>query len=319
MKETYTTSRLHLRKLTPVDAPFILELVNTAGWLKFIGDRNIHSLEDALNYIERINSNPNIKYRVTVLNDTGNAIGLVTFIKREYLDHPDIGFAFLPAFGKQGYATEASQVVLNDLLQQGIYTTILATTIPGNSASVHLLKKLGLRFSRQINYEGTDLHVYSIDKSPAGKIHLRRTSSDDADFQQLVALLDADLRERDGDDHAFYAQFNKIATIRHAVVCLVDEKPVGCGAFREFESGKVEIKRMYVMPEQRCKGIAGKILHELENWAAELGYQQFVLETGKNQPEAIHLYQKSGYTLIPNYGQYENIESSVCMAKTLTK
>jgi len=147
--------------------------------------------------------------------------------------------------------------------------------------------------------------------------HFIRTDSDNPDFQSLVVLLDADLRERDGDEHAFYAQFNKIATIRNAIICYVDDKAIGCGAFKEYDQSKVEIKRMFVLPEYRGHGIAMKILNELELWAAELNYHEYVLETGKKQPEAIRLYQKAGYAIIPNYGQYAGIENSVCMMKTI--
>jgi len=144
-----------------------------------------------------------------------------------------------------------------------------------------------------------------------------RTDSDNKDFQTLVILLDADLAKRDGDEHAFYAQFNKIATIRNAIVCYVDDKAIGCGAFREYDKSKVEIKRMFVLPQYRGHGIAMKILKELELWAAELNYQQYILETGKKQPEAIRLYQKAGYVVIPGYGQYLHVENSICMMKTV--
>lgn len=145
-----------------------------------------------------------------------------------------------------------------------------------------------------------------------------RTDSDNADFQALVALLDADLAIRDGDEHAFYAQFNKTSMIRNAMVCYVDDKPVGCGAFKKYDNEKAEIKRMFVLPEYRGRGIALNILKELELWAIEENYVACVLETGKNQPEAIHLYQKkAGYSAIPNYGQYVGIENSVCMMKKL--
>ena len=144
-----------------------------------------------------------------------------------------------------------------------------------------------------------------------------RTVSENEDFQTLVALLDADLARRDGDEHAFYAQFNKIATIRNAIVCYVDDKAIGCGAFREYDESKVEIKRMFVLPQYRGHGIALKILNELELWAAEFNYRGYILETGKKQPEAIRLYQKAGYSMIPGYGQYLNVENSVCMMKTV--
>ncbi len=144
---------------------------------------------------------------------------------------------------------------------------------------------------------------------------IKRTTSNDADFQQLVAHLDKYLSIMDGDEHAFYAQYNKIDSLKNAVVCYEDETAIGCGAFKEFKYKTVEIKRMFVQPEFRGKGIAGLILKELENWAAEQNYTEAVLETGKKQTDALHLYQKSGYVLIPNYGQYENVENSVCMKK----
>ncbi len=148
-------------------------------------------------------------------------------------------------------------------------------------------------------------------------ITLKRTNSDDLDFVNLVALLDKDLAIRDGEDHSFYNQFNKIDKIKHVVVFYENDVAVGCGAFREKESDSVEIKRMYVHPDHRKKGIASQVLTELERWAAEIKYPYTVLETGKKQPEAIALYQKSGYTIIPNYPPYENMDNSVCMKKTL--
>lgn len=144
-----------------------------------------------------------------------------------------------------------------------------------------------------------------------------RTTSENPDFRTLVQLLDQDLAERDGAEHGFYAQFNKINLIRHAVVAYRDEVAVGCGAFKEFEFGTVEIKRMYVQPECRQQGLARAVLSELEQWAAELGYSTAVLETGKRQPEAIALYQRSGYNFTPNYGQYMGVDNSVCLRKAI--
>ncbi|MBF4516151.1 GNAT family N-acetyltransferase [Flavobacterium sp. ANB] len=146
---------------------------------------------------------------------------------------------------------------------------------------------------------------------------LKRTNSDDIDFINLVALLDQDLKIRDGEEHTFYNQFNKIDKIKHVIVFYDNDIAVGCGAFREKEKDAVEIKRMYVHPDYRKKGIASQILAALELWAAESNYPYTVLETGKKQPEAIALYQKSGYEIIPNYPPYENVENSVCMKKTL--
>lgn len=144
-----------------------------------------------------------------------------------------------------------------------------------------------------------------------------RTDSDNKDFISLVRLLDADLAIRDGADHNFYAQFNKIDKIKHAVVAYDDEVAVGCGAIKEYSPQSMEVKRMYTSPEARGKGVASLVLNELENWTGELGYKSNVLETGKKQPEAIALYEKKGYLRIPNYGQYAGIENSLCFEKKL--
>jgi putative acetyltransferase len=146
---------------------------------------------------------------------------------------------------------------------------------------------------------------------------VKKTNSENLDFQKLVVELDKDLAIRDGEEHSFYAQFNKIAAIKYAVVIYENEIPIGCGAIKEFEEGVMEVKRMFVLPNMRGKGIASIVLAELENWAKELGYRKCVLETGKMQPEAISLYKKNGYIIIKNYGQYENVENSVCFEKVL--
>lgn len=148
-------------------------------------------------------------------------------------------------------------------------------------------------------------------------VELIRTDSNSPDFIELVRHLDADLAERDGDDHSFYAQFNKVDKIKHVIVAYDSGKPVGCGTIKEFTSSTMEVKRMYTLPESRGKGIASRILRELELWAAELSCDKCILETGKKQPEAIKLYQKNGYRLIPNYGQYAGIENSVCFEKAI--
>lgn len=149
-------------------------------------------------------------------------------------------------------------------------------------------------------------------------ITLQRTTSDNDAFRALVVELDRELAIRDGDDHAFYAQYNKIDMIRHVVVAFDGETAVGCGAIKKFdESDAVEVKRMYVPEARRGERIAAKVLDELEKWARELGFGRTVLETGLKQPEAIALYTRSGYGKIPNYGQYIGMDNSVCFEKKL--
>ncbi|MBO0933406.1 GNAT family N-acetyltransferase [Fibrella aquatilis] len=148
---------------------------------------------------------------------------------------------------------------------------------------------------------------------------LTRTSSENAHFQQLVAKLDAYLAEINGDDHAFYNQFNSIAALQHAVVAYDDGNiPVGCGALKQVDPESVEIKRMYVDPAERGRGVGGALLAELEAWASELGFRVCVLETSVKLPAAVHLYTKHGYQRTPNYGQYIGMPDSVCFRKYLT-
>ena len=146
-------------------------------------------------------------------------------------------------------------------------------------------------------------------------IRLLRTNSENKDFIELVRKLDADLAERDGKDHLFYAQFNKIDKIKFSVVAYQNSQPVGCGAMKDYDVAAMEIKRMYVIPESRGRGIASEILSALENWASELSFNRCLLETGKRQPEAIQLYSKNGYNPVQNYGQYIGVENSVCFEK----
>ena len=103
-------------------------------------------------------------------------------------------------------------------------------------------------------------------------IHCIRTNSYDSHFKSLVKELDADLAIRDGDEHAFYAQFNKIQSIRHVIVAYHKDIAVGCGAIKVYNSDSLEIKRMYVLEAYRGKGIASSILQYLEKWAVELNY-----------------------------------------------
>lgn len=148
-------------------------------------------------------------------------------------------------------------------------------------------------------------------------IRINRTNSEDPDFVQLVKELDAYLAIKDGDEHDFYDQFNKLDSIKHVVVLYKEDEPVACGAIKEYEKGSVEIKRMFVKPEARNKGYASKVLRILELWAKELGYEKCILETGTRQIEAIGLYKRNNYKRIKKYGPYEQMENSLCFEKIL--
>lgn len=148
-------------------------------------------------------------------------------------------------------------------------------------------------------------------------MQILRTTSKNQDFQSLVKKLDAYLAVIDGEDHAFYDQFNRIDALKNCVVIFDDKTAVACGAIKPLDENTMEVKRMFTLPEYRGKSLAVKVLAELELWAKELDYHKTVLETGKKQVEAVALYHKCGYTVIPNYGQYAEIESSICFEKNL--
>ena len=144
-----------------------------------------------------------------------------------------------------------------------------------------------------------------------------RTTSDNQDFKNLILKLDELLQITDGAEHSFFAQFNKVENIKNVVVCYENEKAIGCGAFKVTDNQTVEIKRMFVDPNFRGKGVASIVLKELEIWAKEEHYSVIILETGRKLENAISLYKKSGYSITKNYEQYIGVESSVCFRKDI--
>jgi [ribosomal protein S5]-alanine N-acetyltransferase len=154
--------RVLLRPLEDTDTEFIMALLNTDGWIQNIGQRHIHSVADALAYIRKIQNNPQLAYRVIELRTDRTPIGLVTFIQRDYLDSPDIGFALLPAYERQGYAYEASRCVLDRIAQAGAYREVLGICVESNEPSIRLLERLGLRFREKIEHDDEVLNLYAV-------------------------------------------------------------------------------------------------------------------------------------------------------------
>lgn len=148
-------------------------------------------------------------------------------------------------------------------------------------------------------------------------IKIERTNSENEDFCKLVLELENHLTNADEEAHAECIPYNILESIQLVIVTYNDKIAVGCGAIRKFDQDTVEIKRMFVSENAREKGIGTKILTELETWAKELVYKKSILETGYMLPEAVSLYKKSGYVQIPNYGQYKEMQKSVCFAKDL--
>lgn len=161
------TERLIIAPLSEKDSYFMFELLNTDDWITYIGNRDVHSETEALTYIKNLNqTNKNTTNSIwTVgLKDTNIAIGIITYIKRDYLKFNDIGFAFLPSFYNKGYAYEATKAVLENLAEQNLEKTVFAITLPENTASIKLLKKLGLNFERIIEQDNEKLHLYAASK-----------------------------------------------------------------------------------------------------------------------------------------------------------
>lgn len=162
------TERLVLRWLTGDDAPFILELTNDPDWLRFIGDRGIRTLDDARRYIE---TGPREMYTrlgfglyAVERRDGGPPIGICGLIGRDWLESPDLGFAFLPAYRGMGYAREAAAATLDHARHALGIDRVLAIVSPGNADSIRLLKGLGMRFKRMALPPGasSEVSVYSI-------------------------------------------------------------------------------------------------------------------------------------------------------------
>lgn len=148
-------------------------------------------------------------------------------------------------------------------------------------------------------------------------MELTRTTSNNTDFKKLIIQLDQDVRARYGDLQDEYDKCNIIPFIETVIVVYLDGRPIGCGCFKPFDKNTVEIKRMFVHPDYRGKGISRNVLRSLEEWAGELGFSYSILETALKQPEAIGLYKSAGYKLIDNYGPYVNMPHSICFRKSM--
>ena len=149
-------------------------------------------------------------------------------------------------------------------------------------------------------------------------LKLIKTSSDNPHFVALTKLLDKELLGEYGNEvQSYYDQFNTVTNIKHVIVAYNDDIAVGCGAVKPYDDDTMEVKRMYVKDEFRGQQIAKTILENLQASAKEEGFSYCILETGTKQQLAIALYTKMGYDIIPNYGQYVGMETSICMQKKL--
>jgi RimJ/RimL family protein N-acetyltransferase len=143
------TERLAIRPLAPGDGAFIYELLNTEGWLRFIGNRHLGSSQDAERYIVGMLNRKDIFYNVFSLLPTGQPIGIVTLRLRDGHPHPDLGFAILPAHERRGYTLEASRHYLEALAPHYAGRQIGGIVMPANLGSIRLLERLGFGFQHQ--------------------------------------------------------------------------------------------------------------------------------------------------------------------------
>jgi putative acetyltransferase len=146
---------------------------------------------------------------------------------------------------------------------------------------------------------------------------LQRTTAADPRFAPLVNAIDRELAERYGEVQTVYKPLNLVDDDSPVVLAVDGDAAVACGSFRAYDPTTAEIKRMYVTPAARRRGIASALLGELEAWAREQGFTAAALETGTGQPEAVALYERCGYGHVAQFPPYVGLPLSVCMRKTL--
>lgn len=163
MEIVIETERLILRKFTLEDAPFLLELVNTPAWLQFIGDRNVHTVEESENYLRNGNLKSYAEYGfgfyLVAIKETNEAIGMCGLVKRDSLEDVDIGFAFMPDSIGKGYGYEAASATLDYALNVLKLGRIVAIVDPQNASSIALIKKIGLKYEKMVQISTNDIEL----------------------------------------------------------------------------------------------------------------------------------------------------------------
>jgi RimJ/RimL family protein N-acetyltransferase len=154
------TNRLQLRPIGLDDAAFIMNLINCPGFIRFIGDRNVRTIDQAITYLENMLANPDITYWAIQTKDNQVPVGVVTWVKRDFLPSPDVGYALLPEFEGNGYAFEASQAWLSYHLQAN--KSVLAICQADNLASIKLLLKLNFKLEEIFEKDGHTMHRYKL-------------------------------------------------------------------------------------------------------------------------------------------------------------
>jgi RimJ/RimL family protein N-acetyltransferase len=158
----FETERLVIRPIEIGDASFMLQLLNTEGWIKFIGDRKVHSIEEASVYIQKFVTNPNFHYHTIYLKSNATPIGVLSFLKRDEYEFPDLGFALLPDFERSGFAYEAASAYLNHFKSNSEIKQIIGITKEINIKSIQLLEKLGFSFYSESQKEALSIFMLNL-------------------------------------------------------------------------------------------------------------------------------------------------------------
>ena len=173
------TDRLIIREFKEDDAAFVVELLNTPGWLKYIGDRGVRNIADAEKYIEEkftsSYTNHGFGIYLVLLKEENIPIGMCGFVKREGLEHVDLGFAFLPDYERKGYAYESATSLLEYATRSLQLSPIIAIVTPGNKNSIALLQKLNFEFETLIKFNGEELMLY---KNETGSLNGKKVIAD---------------------------------------------------------------------------------------------------------------------------------------------
>ena len=162
----FETERLILRKPTKGDAAFMLKLLNEPSWLQYIGDRNVHSLEDAEKYLldgsmKSFDTN-GFGFGIVMTKDGSEPIGMCGFAKRDYLEDVDIGFAFFPEYTGKGYGFEVADACMKYGQTVFGFKRIVAITTLNNKPSIKLLGKLGMKVEKTILVDGEEVNLFSV-------------------------------------------------------------------------------------------------------------------------------------------------------------
>lgn len=281
------------------------------------------SLESTKKYLEQ--------KEIEWLENKSYACGIFSKENNEFIGHisvreidwrvpkGELAYFILKEHNGNNYAAEALTAFKNWCFATKKFNRLFMKIAEENAASIKVAERSGFVYEgllkkdyRKREEELTDMKIYAYTED----LELVRTTSQNADFANLIVKLDENLASRNGDMQEYFNQFNKVDTIKHVIIAYINGIAVGCGAIKQFDNESVEVKRMFVSDEYRGRRIASKVLNELENWAKELGYASAVLETSNVQTEAVALYTKT-YTVTENYGQYAGIETSICFKKEL--